>query len=124
MSATAAMESSSATMEAASSVETAEAGLSTECVASRDPAMREPTEGPGMHSRRSVRHIGCVSRLMPRKCAVSIPAAIEVHLTALEMIPIDDGCAVRDVFVMVVFHPAVMMPVVIPVMPSPPEIRE
>ena len=124
MAATPAMESSSATMETASSVKTAKAGLSTECVASGDPAMREPTKRPGMHSRRSVRHIRRVSRLMPRKSAVKIPAVIEVRLAALEMIPIDDGCAVRNVFVMVVLHPAVMMPVVIPVMPSPPEACE
>ena len=120
MAATAAMESSSATTEAASSVETAKAGLSTECVALGDPAMREPTEGSGMYSRRSVGHIRRVSRLTPAVSAVSIPAVIEVGVTALEMIPIDNGCTVRNIRVVVVLNPAVVMPVIIPVRPSPP----
>jgi hypothetical protein len=94
MAATAAVEPSSATMEAASSVETAKAGLSTECIASGDPAMRKPTEGARMHSGCSVRRVRRTSRLMLRKPTVGIPAVIEVRLIAMEMIPIDDGCAV------------------------------
>ena len=123
------MESSSsvetaAAMKTTAAVKSAKTRLSTECVTSRDPAMRKPAEGARMNCRRAVRHIGRVSHLMPRKCAVRISAVIEVRLTSLEMVPIDDGCTVGKVGVVVVFNPAVMMPVEIPVTPSPAEARE
>ena len=62
--------------------------------------------------------------MMPGKCVVRISAVIEVRLAAREMISIDDGCAVRKVGVVIVLNPAVMMPVEIPVMPSPAVARE
>jgi hypothetical protein len=58
---------------------------------------------------------------MSRKCTVRILDAIEVRLAAMEMIPIDDCCAMRNVGVVVVLNPAAMMPVEIPVMPSSSE---
>jgi len=121
---TAAAVEAASSVETAAAVETAKTRLSTERVASGDPAMRKPTEGARMNSGRAVRHVGRVSHLMPRKPAVRAHAVIEVRLTAMEMIPIDDGCAVRNVSVVIVLNPAVMMPVEIPVMPSPSEACE
>src|SRR5579859_7132482 len=121
MAATPSMESSS--METAAAVKSAKTRLPTERVASRDPAMRESTEGASVKCGHAVRHIW-VSHLMLGKCTARISAVIEVRLTAREMIPIDDGCAVRDVGVVIVLNPAVMMPIEIPVMQSPAVARE
>ena len=61
----------SATMESASAtVESAKAGLSSGCVASRNPSMAESTEGAGVRSCRCVR-VAPVERLMPAKTAVT-----------------------------------------------------
>jgi hypothetical protein len=77
-------------VETATAVKAAKTRLSTKRVASRDPAMRKPTEGARMNPGRAARHIGRVSRLMARKRTVRIPTVIEVRLTFTEIVPI--GC--------------------------------
>src|SRR2546422_9148295 len=54
------------------------------------------------------------------RASVKFRAAVESGAAAVEMVPVHEGSAVRDIPVMVVHH-AVAAPVGVPVVPSPAE---
>ena len=94
----------------AAAVEAAEAGPSSQGVASGNPAMVESTEGPGMHS------------LMTGKAAtVNVRGMIEVRSTRTKVIAIDDSPAMRDERVVVVDDSSAAVPIESPTVPTPPE---
>src|SRR3954451_14484203 len=49
---------------------------------------------------------------------------IRIHATGAKMISVHDGCAVRDMGVVVVNDPPVIPPIKVPVVPSPTETAE
>jgi hypothetical protein len=72
MAAPSAVEATAPNMEAASAaVEAAKAGLSSGCVASRNPSMAEPAKGAGVRSCLCVGRVGPVKSLMPGKTSVT-----------------------------------------------------
>ena len=117
----AAMEASATpSVEASSSMESAKAGLSTEGVASRNPAVAESTEGAGMRLCRCVLGIGPTEPA--DTAAMSIGGTIEVRSIRTKTIAIHDSPAVGDVRVVVVDDPpAFVAPIISPVMPTPAE---
>ena len=101
---TSAVESSSA-----ASVEAAKAGLPSEAVASRNPAVAETTEGAGVHAGWCVRHNRPMTKMVGVVSAQMIVVAIH------------DRCAVRDVGVVVVDDVATVVPIESPAVPAPAE---
>jgi hypothetical protein len=97
-------------MEAAASVRTAKAGLSSEGVASSYPAMVESTESAGMHSLMTSRATG-----------VNVRAMIEVRSTRMKIIAVDDSPAMRDERVVVVDDSPAAVPIESPTVPTPAE---
>ena len=102
----------------ASAVEAAKAGLSAVGMASGNPSMAKPTESAGMHSPGRMCHITVMKRLVPSKTSAAI---IEVRSTSTKTIAIDDGPAMRDVRVVVVYHSPIVVPIVSPMSPAPAE---
>jgi hypothetical protein len=100
-------------------MESAKAGLSTEGVASRNPAVAESTEGAGMRTCRCVLGIGPTESV--DTSAMSIGGVIEVHSTRMKTIAIDDRPAMRDVRVVVVDDSPIVMPIESPMVPTPAE---
>jgi hypothetical protein len=97
-------------MEAAASVEAAKAGLSSEGVASSNPAMIESTEGAGMYS------------LMTRKATgMKVPGMIEVRSTRMKTVAVDDSPAMRDERVVVIEDSPAAVPIESPIVPTPAE---
>lgn len=94
----------------AASVGAANAGLSSEGVGSRNPAMVEPAEGAGMRS-----------PMTSEATAVNARAMIEVPSTRMKIIAIDDRPAMRDKRVVVVDHSPAAVPIVAPTVPAPAE---
>ena len=101
------------------SVEAPKAGLSSGCVASRNPSVVEPAEGAGMRSLRRMRDVGP----MPPPMAVKAPAMSigSMIVVRVKVISIDDSPAVRNVGVVVVNDSDVVVPIVIPMVPTPAE---
>ena len=114
---------SSSSVEAASTessaMETAKTRLSPRGVGPRNPAMIEPAEGPGMGAGQSVRAGRSTKRFMPAETSAGTMS--EVPLTRMKSITVDDRPAMRDVRVVVVDHSPAAVPIVIPMVPTPPE---
>jgi hypothetical protein len=98
-------------MEAAASVEAAKAGLSSEGVASSNPAMVESTEGAGMHS----------SLMTGKATGMNVPGMIEVRSTRMKIIAVDDSPAMRDERVVVIEDSPAAVPIETPTVPTPAE---
>ena len=93
------------------SVETPEAGLPTGGIASRNTAMTEPAERAGTRTGHRVRIAGTAKRR----------GTVEVGSRRMEIVPIDDRPALRDVGIVVVNHPSGTVPVEAPMVPAPTE---
>src|SRR5579864_9534194 len=111
------MEAASA-MKAAS-VKTTKAGLSSDRVASGEPTMREPSEGARVHAGWATRTAGTIKPLAPGEIPARIDAPIKTGTPRVKTVAVDDRAAMRDVGVVVVDHPSVMVPIEIPMVPSP-----
>jgi hypothetical protein len=106
----------------AAPMEAAEAGLSSEGIGSCNTSMIEPAEGAGMHSSRHVWCVAAVKALVPGKtAAMEVGCMVEVRSARTKIIAIDDRPAVRNVGVVVEFDSPVVVPIVSPVVPTPPE---
>src|SRR6266853_1075125 len=114
--------STSGVKASTTSVEAPKAGLSSGCVASRNPSVVEPAEGAGMRSLRRMRDVGPTTPPMAVKApAVSVDSMIVVRV---KVIAIDDSPAVRDVGIVVVDDSPFVVPIVVPMVPTPAEAAE
>lgn len=98
-------------MESAASMKAAKAGLASDCVASRDPAVAEPAEGAGMRACHSVRRSGTVNGLTPAKSPARRTGSAIERSSRTKISAIDDSPAVRDVGIVVVDDSAAAAPI-------------
>jgi hypothetical protein len=108
----------------AAAVETTKAHLAPETIASGNSPMAEPTEGAGVRSSRCVRVARPTKPLISVKTSTMRIGMIEVRSSRMKTIAIDDGPAMRNVCVVVVFDSAAVAPIVSPTVPTPAEARK
>jgi hypothetical protein len=114
-----------ASVEPATAVETAKAGLSPKRIASGNPSVAEPTEGAGVRYCRCVRVVGRTKPLMSVKTSTMRIGMIEVRSARIKTIAVDNRSAMGDVRVVVVDDPsAFVTPIISPVIPTPAEAAE
>ena len=115
------VETPAAVETSAPAVEAAKAGPSPGSVASCNPAMAEPTEGPGMCCRRCVRVVGPTKSLMSVETSAMRIAGILEVASIPKIVAIDYRPAMRNVGVVVVDNSPIVVPIVSPMVPTPAE---
>src|SRR5580658_3531278 len=110
------------TVKAATTVESTEAGLPTEGIRSRHPALPESAESAGARitgtrvTRSTVPRIAAEIRRIAAeiRCVTEVPPVIEIHSVGAEITSINDCSAMRDIGVVGEEHPAATVPIVAP----------